>query len=352
MVKKTVLMPLLAVLVLLAMIAAMAGLFDRRIAPGLADRPSAPPPDNLLTVSSHTVAVAEPVPASVEAKQATLISARIMAGITQILVRSGDTVTQGQLLLNLEKTDLQARAKQAHQQVKAFEARVKEAQLELARAEQLAQQKLIAAAALDQARANHDAITAQLASARQALEEAQTAVGFTEIRSPINGRVVDRFAEPGDTAVPGGKLLSIYDPLSLRIEAQVREQLALALQVGQPLQVEIPALGKQLAAEVEEIVPAANPGSRSFLVKARIAFNQDLLPGMYARLNIPAGERQQLLIPRDRVASIGQLDVVWVLEAGTLQRRFVRTGQTTADGQIEIIAGLNSGDQLGAVNAP
>ena len=127
---------------------------------------------------------------------------------------------------------------------------------------------LIAVADRDAARANAAALEAELASARQALEEAESAVGYAEIHSPIAGRIVDRFAEPGDTASPGQKLLSLYNPFSLRIEARVREHLALSLQNGQELDVEVPAVGKLFSASVEEIVPAADPGSRSFLVRA------------------------------------------------------------------------------------
>ena len=57
----------------------------------------------------------------------------------------------------------------------------------------------------------------------------------------MTGRVVDRLAEPGDTAVPGRPLLRIYDPTLLRVEAPVRESLAVRLRVGDPLRVDVPA---------------------------------------------------------------------------------------------------------------
>ena len=90
--------------------------------------------------------------------------------------------------------------------------------------------------------------------------------------------------------------------------------------------------------------PAADPGSRSFLVRAVLPSDQTLLPGMYARLQVLAGYRPQLLVPADRVASVGQLDVVWVAHDGVIERRFVRLGQTGPAGMIEVISGLESGD--------
>jgi RND family efflux transporter MFP subunit len=194
--------------------------------------------------------------------------------------------------------------------------------------------------------ANHETLLAEMGGANQALDEANTALGFTEIMAPFNGRVVDRFAEPGDTAQPGSKLLALYNPLSLRVEAQVREHLALELEVGQALQVEIPSLEKVVDAVIEERVPAAEPGSRSFLVKAGVPYDTDMLPGMYARLLVPAGKGQQLLIPADRVVHVGQLDLVWVLEEGQSYRRFVRIGQTTQDGRVEVVSGLSEGEEV------
>ena len=72
--------------------------------------------------------------------------------------------------------------------------------------------------------------------------------------------MVDRFAEPGDTASPGQKLLSLYNPVSLRVEARVREQLALKLAIGDELTVEVPALAQRYTARIEEIVPADQRG--------------------------------------------------------------------------------------------
>ena len=65
---------------------------------------------------------------------------------------------------------------------------------------------------------------------------------------------------------------------------------------------------------------------------------------MYAHLQVPAGSRSRLLIPVDRVVSVGQLDVVWVVHEGKAERRFVRLGQPAQEGMIEVITGLQAGE--------
>jgi len=341
------LLAVLAVLLLVLMMGWMAGVFHPKVRPG--DRavpgqqePGAP----AFVVERVSVAATEPVPATIGARQATTISSRVLARITRVLVRAGDSVSEGQLLLELERSDLESRLAQSQQRTVAVRARLTEARLSLERAQDLQKRGLVAQAVLDEARASHDELEAELASAQRSMEEAEVAISYTEIRSPFDGRVVDRFAEPGDTASPGEKLLALYNPLSLRVEAAVRESLALQLQLSQEVQVEIPAQGQVLAAHIEELVPAADPGSRSFLVKARIEYQENLLPGMYARLLIPAGEELLVIIPEKLVSRFGQLDVVWVQRDTQTERRFIRLGRPMGPGQVEVVSGLAAGEVL------
>lgn len=342
---KKIILPLLAIIALLLMIAWLAGLFVDKIAPGTntAVQTNTGEP---IAVQASDVIIIEKVPASVEATQATLISSRLMARIVAVRVSAGDTVSRGDLLLELENSDIDAQVKQAEARIGATSARLKEAKQNLERVKELQTKGVMSVSDLDRALANHETLIAEMTGANQALEEARTALSYTKIVAPFDGRVVERFSEPGDTAQPGNKLLALYNPLTLRVEAQVREHLALGLEVGQALQVEIPSLDEVVTAVIEERVPAADPGSRSFLVKAGVAFNQRMLPGMYARLLVPAGTEKQLLIPADRVVHVGQLDLVWVYRDGHTYRRFVRIGQVVQNGQVEILSGLAEGDMV------
>ena len=342
---KKIVLPLLAIAALLLMIAWMAGLFVEKIPPGIntiVQTNTGEP----IAVTISDVVIIENVPASVEATQATLISSRLMARIIAVKVRAGDTVNRGDLLLELENSDIKAQVQQAEARIRGASARLKEARQNLGRVQELQEGGVMSVADLDRAKATHETLVAEMAGAKQALEEARTDLSYTEIVAPFDGRVVDRFAEPGDTAQPGTKLLALYNPLSLRVEAHVREHLALNLEVGQPLQVEIPSLNKIVDAVIQERVPAADPGSRSFLVKVGVAFDKNMLPGMYARLLVPAGIEKQLLIPADRVVHVGQLDLVWVHQDGHSYRRFVRIGQVVQDGKVEILSGLADGDMV------
>lgn len=341
--------PVIAIVILLVMVAWLAGSFDEKIAPGLQSNNQTKSTVNIsapFLVAYSEQALYEPVSAGVEAKQATIISARILARIEQIHVRAGNSVKKGDVLVELERSDLDAQVAQAQERINGLKARYREADNNLTRANKLFESKLISATELDRSKAGFQSIEAELTAAKQGLEQAQSISAYATITSPIDGKVVNRFAEPGDTAQPGQKLLAVYNPVSLRVEANVREQLAISLKQGQTLTVEIPSINKTQQAQIEEIVPAANTGSRSFLVKASIAYNQELMPGMYARMLIPAKTEQVLLVPSSKIETVGQLNFIWIEENNELQRRFVRLGKTNTDDMTVVLSGLADGDKV------
>ncbi|MFL0801354.1 MAG: efflux RND transporter periplasmic adaptor subunit [Agarilytica sp.] len=343
---RSIVFPIIAIGILLLMVAWMAGAFREKIAPG-AILPQEPVQVGAVPVKQVERVIIESVPATIQAKQATIISSRLLSRVTKVHVRAGDSVSKNQDLVELEQKDLSTRVAQSKARVNAVDARLKEAEQALTRAKELTKTGVMPKAQLDKAQANRDSTEAELEAAKQAQSEAETTFEFANIRAPIDGKITDRYAEPGDTVQPGSQLLSLYNPLSLRAEANIRESIALSMKIGQKLSVEIPAIDKTLNAEIEEIVPAGNSGSRSFLVKFRLAAQEGLLPGMYARAEIPSGKESVLVIPKHLIANVGQLDIVWAQNtSGAIEKIFIQTGKALPDGLIEVISGLNEGDLI------
>lgn len=338
------LLPILAIVLLALTVAWLAGAFSHKIAPEV--MPINPTVViKTMPVKSSSVETFEAVPASITAKQATIISSRLLARIDEIHVRSGDKIKQGDVLITLESNDLASQVIEAQEQVNATKARNTEIKQNFQRAKELFTKEMISTFELDKSKADYQSSIAQLTAAQQNLQQAKTTLSYTTLRAPINGKVVDRFAEPGNTAQPGNKLLSLYNPLSLRVEAQVREQLAVKLIVGQSIKVILPVVDKTLTGQIEEIVPAANTGSRTFLIKVSLPYQDTMLPGMYAKLLIPAGRVTKNLIPQNAVHHVGQLSFVRVVIDNQPQRRFVRIGEVN-NKRVSIISGLSEGEVI------
>ncbi|MGY6276054.1 efflux RND transporter periplasmic adaptor subunit [Methylomonas sp. MgM2] len=342
---KTLVTSISTLLVLLLMILWMAGAFEQKIQPGIhaaGSRYSGP----ALTLTSERIPLFEDVAASVQSGQTTEVAAQIQARIKAIHVKAGDSVKPGQMLITLDDQNLKARSAQAGGNLNAINARLQNARSHFNRTQGLYHKESATLADLEMAKADYESLIAQAASARQALTEARHVLHYGRIKATFAARVIDRYAEPGDIALPGKKLLTLYDPAALRFEANVREAVAVGLQVGQVLEARIDTLNKTLPVTIAEIVPAAESAARSVLIKTRVEQQAGLFPGLFARLRIPQGEEQVLLMPEAYLQQAGQLDMVWVLQDGRIVRRFVRLGQRYPDGRIKILAGLQAGDRV------
>jgi hypothetical protein len=141
-------------------------------------------------------------------------------------------------------------------------------------------------------------------------------------------------------------LVRIYDPAQMRLEVTVRESLAASLSLGMRLSARLDALGRDVPVSVDEIVPAADPGSRAFLVKVSLPADPGIFPGMFGRLEVPRGRVLRLYIPAGAVTRIGQLDFVDVLTPEGVVRRQIRTGGRDQDAQVEVRSGLSEGERI------
>lgn len=241
----------------------------------------------------------------------------------------------------------------AKQGVKASEAQVEQ----LAAAVEQARQGVTAAGAqveqtragAEQAKEGVSAADAQVKRAKEGVTETRIALQYTTIKSPQDGVVVERLAEPGDQALPGKPLLIIHDPNQLRLEAYVPESLLDRVTPNSVLLVVIGALKLELDSTVDEVSPSGDSRSRTFLVKARLPSRAGLLPGMFGRLRLKQSERESVLVPQESIRRVGQMETVLVKTVSGWQDRLVRSGVRQA-GKVEVLSGLQ-GDELLGLNS-
>jgi len=283
-------------------------------------------------------------------------------------------VTPGQVLVTLDNRQLSARfeqakeglayakrslnqARKARDEAQAFRDQAHAAYLRtktLFDKEVVASQKLEidragylqAKARLERVKEGIGAAETNIRQAREVVKEAKIAMDYAGIRSPAAGVVVERLIDPGDQAVPGKPLLVIQTSGALRLEARVREGLIQKIIQGRSYDVQVQTLGQTLKATIEEIVPYADPETRTFLVKAALPDTPGVYPGMFGRLLIPSKEEATLLIPEAAVTRVGQLEMVNVQAEQNFQSVYVKTGRRFND-KIEILSGLNDNDTIG-----
>lgn len=338
-----------ALAVLAVGLAWLAGMFAEKIPPGTVT-PAATVARGATAVVLEPVRVpvVEQAVGTVRARDEALIATRISATVASVSVRAGDAVSTGEPLVRLDARELEARLAQAREAVVAARAALGAAEPDYQRLRALFDRGAVSRADLERSDAAVRSARAELARAERAVDEAEIALGHTELAAPFAGRVIERYVEPGDTVIVGAPLVRLYDPARLRLEAAVRESIATRLARGDALQARIDALDRTVAVAVEEIVPSADPASRTFVVKARLPDDASLYPGMFARLLIPLGEREALYLPRAAVARVGQLEYVEIPTDTGPRRRFVRIGAAAegAPERLEVLSGLTAGESI------
>jgi len=338
----------LAIFLLAAFMAYLAGFFEPKITADFSGVVPAPVKGRKVTVQLITEPVIEEAPGTVRSRVETVISPLITSTIASFTVNAGDEVRKGDLLAELDARELDARMAQARQTVIAAEVQLAQAEKDYERLQRIYAKDpgAVSRAELDRFQSALQTARAGLERTRRQADQARTEKSYSRLTAPISGRVIERYADPGDTARQGVPLMRLYDPASLRLEAAVRESTAARLAVGQSMSVRIDALDRVLGAAIEEIVPSADPGSRTFLVKAGIKADDGVYPGMFGRLLIPIGTTEKMYVPRGAVIRVGQLDFVLVPSGGATVRRYVRLG-SGGDGElIEVRSGLKPGDTV------
>lgn len=373
--KKWIIIPLILGVVAVCLVFILWFVGADTISPGVYE-----PKEHLAAVATRTVQ-AERTPViqwddavgTVQPSSQARIEAQVSGQVNAVRVNGDDVVTAGQVLVVLDDRQLQARLSQARQALKtaasqreqarqavhAAEAAFAQAQSAYKRTQNFFAAKAATEQGLEQALSGYlqakaalnraeDGVAGTLAGIRMAEEmvvEAQIALGYTEIKAPTNGRILKRLVDPGDLAMPGKPLLLLRTDGALRLEAHVRESLIQAVHPGAQLRVELVTLEQTVDAVVEELIPYANPQSRTFLVKAALPEIVGLYPGMYGKLKIPLTKIDLVLIPQAAITEVGQLELVMVKTPQGWKRQYIKTGKMHAD-KVEVLSGLFGGETL------
>jgi multidrug resistance efflux pump len=384
---------LVALLVLLMLW--LSGAFLSKVEPGPPLPRSKPPAIATRKVERRTFTMFIEQVGSLRSKTRARVSSRIMAQVKDILVQEGDSVVGGEnngknstIMALLDDREIRSRLHEAEAQVAVMDrameaagAKLGAAKAQLASAtaneekvlsdyrryEDLHRHQAATGQQLEHARAQKDMAEAQLRSARQDIKAIQgeiekiqaqkqqaeaTVAGtrvmlsYTKIQAPFTGRVVKKMTDIGDMARPGQSLFLLEIPSRPELHGQVSDSLLPHLQVGQTLTVHIDALNRTVQGKLLEIVPKADRATRTVTVKVALPPDIDLVDGLFGRLKIPYGDYTALVIPSKAVREVGQLHLVDVVDVdGYPRRRFVTLGPGH-DTLVEVLSGLNEGDEV------
>ncbi len=286
--------------------------------------------------------------AAYQQAQAALVQAQ--AGRAQANVANQDVISAQAQLAQSKAALRTAQANLA--QIPITKETTRSAREQVSSAEAAVRQAKANRAQLPVAQQNISVARAEVQAAKAQLEQAQVNLAYANITSPVDGVVVKKLTNAGETTSPGAALMEIVALNSVYFEAQISETNIASILDRQPVLVTIPSVStKPFGGYVSEVIPVADPSSRQFRVRVTVpSKGKTLTPGAFARGVITTRAiKNTLAVPSDAVHEVDGKSVVYVAVGSDnnlkIASRSVKTGME-ANEKTQILSGIQVGDKV------
>lgn len=315
---------------------------------------------SLETIKSVAVPEMLDVVGTVRARTSAVVSTRIPGTISVLRVREGDRVKKGQVLGQLDAQENQAAAavavagiEEARRALDEARTRKKLADATFERFSKLFGEQAISRQEFDVKQSERELAAQGVMRAESRLKQAQegaraagTLSDYTRIVAPISGVITSKQVDLGTTVFPAQPLMTIEDEGSYQLELAIPESMAVKVRPGSAVLVTLDSINSNFETKISEIVPSADPASRTFT--AKVALNRKgPKSGLFGRGAIALGNSVNgVLVPKGAIVERGALTSVWsVANDGVARMRLIKVGKQIGD-RVEILSGLSDGERV------
>lgn len=356
--------------------AVLCGVPGQSTAQGDASTPASP---EIITVKSSPVGGTVTLGGMVIPHKMVSLLAQMPGDVKYIAGEEGDRFTQGQVLVQLDTSTLEAKRQQALTQLASAQAGHRNAIVQY-------QQQIVSPQAqsdnmlggmpsmfsvftdpmrsfMGQGSPGYERYSnlqgrgTQVETALHRIQEAQAAIRELDenienakSRAPFDGVIVGKMIEVGDIVQPGMPLLSFADTSRMQIQVEVPSRLLGGLQTGDRVAARLDRGNDSVPATVARIFPMAQAGGHTTTVKFDLPEGVDVQSGTYAEVLLQDDRRAGRalpVIPRSAIVWRGSLPAVFlVTEDQQLKMKVLRIGAETAAGDVTVISGLKPGDRI------
>ena len=296
--------------------------------------------------------------ANIYSKNQIMVATRMMGFIKQMPVEEGEIVKKGELLFEVDPSDVNSMLNQAEGAVLQAKSGVLMAEMAYAdalkdykRFKVLYEKGAVSKRDFEKITLMKNMRKKQVDMAKGMLKQAQAALNrvkaqfkYTKVTSPIDGVVTMKMKKVAEMALPGYPVIVLSDLNSLKAKSFVKESDIDYFKLGMPVNIYVPAIKKNLKAKVSSIIPSADPATHSFLVKYTLADTKGLIPGMYAKATVIVAKKEAVLVPFAALTSREGIVGVFVVKDGIV--RFVPVKEIMQKGDFIAVKGLKGGEKV------
>ncbi|MET3135863.1 membrane fusion protein (multidrug efflux system) [Undibacterium sp. GrIS 1.2] len=312
-------------------------------------------PTDIVTVASTDIQKTLTLSGALRAMNQSAVKAKVAAEVREVLVREGEAVQVGQVLVKMDSTEYDAKLEQARGALKAAQGQLDIAKQTRDNNKALLDKNFISANAFDNGVNQYAIAAANVDSAKGALSVAQKALADTIVKSPIAGLVSVRSVQPGEKVSPDNRLLDIVDLRVLEMEAAVPSQDIASIKLGQQVTLKVEGINTAIVGKVTRINPAVQSGSRSIMTYIQVA-NTDgqVKAGVFAEAQLALDKKSDVMtIPQTAVQYDANKAFVYAIENNVLQQKNVTLGlqgESNGTASVEVLSGLTKDAQIVKAN--
>jgi membrane fusion protein, multidrug efflux system len=306
-------------------------------------------PSDVLTAGIIELTRTLEVSGGLKATHSAFLKAKVAAEVVSLTVREGDRVSRGQILGQLDSTELVWRLRQAEQTAASAKAQAAIATRALENNRALVAQGFISPTGLETSISNDAAAQGTLEAALAAVELARKARADATLVAPIAGLVSQRLVQPGERVAIDARLIEIVDLSQLELEAAVATEDIGALSLGKPALLSIDGIDARIPAKVARINPSTQSGSRSIMAYLAVQGQPQLRQGMFATGRIELARKNTTAVPLSAVRTDGAKPHVLLLQGEQVRVREVSLGlrgEVNGQAWVEVATGLAPGERI------
>ena len=312
----------------------------------------------LASVKKEQIDITKTYVANIYSKNQVMVATRLMGFIKQMPIEEGDIVKKGELLFEVDPSDINSMLNQARGAVLQAKSGVLMAEMAYADAlkdyqrfkdlyekgavskrdfEKMTLMKNIREKQVDMAKG-------MLKQAEAALDRVKAQFKYAKVTSPIDGVVTMKMKKVAEMALPGYPVVVLSDLNSIKAKSFVKESDLDYFKLGMPVSIYVPALKKEFKGKVSTIIPSADPATHSFVVKYSFENAKGLIPGMYAKAKVVVAKKEAVLVPFAALTTREGIVGVFVDSDG--RAKFVPVKEIAQKGDFIAVKGLKGDERV------
>ncbi len=310
-------------------------------------------PTDVVVASPQELVRTLPISGGLKAVNSAFIKAKVSAEVKTLTVREGDTVKAGQVIGQLDTSELELRLRQAEQTAASSRAQLDIAKRALENNRALVAQGFISATGLETSISNAASSQASYGAAVAAVDLTRKSLADAKLVAPISGLVSQRLVQVGERVSIDAKIVEVVDLSRIELEAAMAPEDVADVRVGQAARLQIDGFSEPMAAHVARINPSTQAGTRAVLVYLTLAPHPGLRQGLFAKGSIELQRRSALVAPVSTVRVDQAKPYVLAVVDGKVVPKTVALGargeatlNAGRESVVEIIEGVAPGSTL------